>query len=196
MPTLFCFHFPPGSKIDVPIEFRNVVAALEALAKPSSLPQAWCKQLISSGKKDELVDLDASMQSSLGPEVGCLLRALAVAVEIEQPDDKKPAYITKEWDTKALIKAGILALTNLHAAEVDGPGIPEAKLLLSGKCGEALRKLAEKLLAAKSQHQKIFSDWSDVEKALVEKNDEETVRILKIYDTDDGEGISKKSIAG
>lgn len=180
MPTLFCFHFPPGSKIDVPIEFRNVVAALEALAKPSSLPQAWCKQLISSGKKDELVDLDASMQSSLGPEVGCLLRALAVAVEIEQPDDKKPAYITKEWDTKALIKAGI----------------PEAKLLLSGKCGEALRKLAEKLLAAKSQRQKIFSDWSDVEKALVEKNDEETVRILKIYDTDDGEGISKKSIAG
>ena len=99
-----CVCVASGTKEEVtlPNGLEQLVILLKThfVQRKQDLPDSWCRALLSEGRVSELIELDSSAKTALGPVVDRHLRAARVVHFAGLPSDKTNSYFFEDTWTK------------------------------------------------------------------------------------------------
>ena len=127
-------------------------------------PKSWFIAIVTRHEHEELLKLEASKLAKMGPVVDGLVRGMKL-VESCESDDKPAIFRDEPWDSKAVVRQGVVAISSLDAM-CDVPGVKKVLTLLISKAKGSMLDAVLKLRTAKSGDQEAFKDASDVTSKL------------------------------
>ena len=84
------------------------------------MPDVWFKSLVRSGNMSSLVDLEASVQASLGPKIEKHLRVSKLALHLAMSEEQRDVVLSKTALSKADVVRCIVNLVEVNEASAAG----------------------------------------------------------------------------
>ena len=151
--------------------------------KKQELPDAWCRTLLSEGRVSEMIELDSSAKAALGPVVDRHLRAARVVHFAGLPIEKTNSYFFEGiWSKPEIVKAGVAAYVDLHAAKESGltlPGLEDASQRLALKLSTTMDHV---LVGLKGYRESRCTMWETLREVLAETESKKVASLIEALD--------------
>ena len=192
-------------QLALPDGFEKLVESFTKVPhNTASLPMAWFKLLRSNGHLDEMLNLEASVQSQIGSDVQRHLRVARVLQQVTTtPDDQKPGWMLGQMDVKNDFKHCMINLLDITAILRGEAGSDFASEEMKScvetltKClQEAIAAVTEGMAGAKKTCMPFYQKLKTLQQALSGDDKDNATAVLKSITGDDGQRVMKDIVQG